>query len=736
MQLRRMKSRLLYLLVLVLLLSISGCAALTQEPDRLPETWVDVAAAKEQITKAKELSAVIDEAEPVDKVEKEPGAKMKDLSVKESPPNPYLQKLAAPPTADSKVAAEGEGVLLNFDNADIYEVIQVISEILDLNYIIDPAVKGVVNIRSGKKIPKNQLFSIFKKILNINGLDIRQEGGYSFISLAEKPMAQSFLGPDAIKDLDGSAKVIMQVVPISYMASGEAITLIEPYLSKQGSAFNLDAQNTLILLDYEANVLAALNVLANIDISPLTSLKVRLIRVDKAPLFTLRDELMEILTTMGVNKNDHQGVSVLPLERVNSLLIMSNNEFLLNNTVKWVEELDNVPLEGRDNIYIYNVRNSVASELAELVNNVINGDSTAATGKAKSKTSREKSATTAAGQRTTAAARKPAPKKIPSKLGTASESKSTLRFAGEPLLLPDDGRNVILIRALPADYSRIMKLLERLDNLPRQVLIEVIVAEVTLSDSWEMGIEWTLHNQDLKINESNYEQEWRTGFDGVSQVSGSISGFSYSVIDSAGEIAGLFSTIASDNDISILSSPQVMVLNNESATVNVGQEVPISTSESINTDTGGQDTRTIQYRDTGVILTVTPRINYNGIIILDIEQEVSEAQEAGQTSGIDSPTIFNRLLKTKLAVKDGQSILMGGLIDKSVDKGTSGVPILMDIPILGWLFKFHKETTDRTELMMVITPYVIESENVLAQYVDQFQKKISEIRKDLAKRPE
>jgi general secretion pathway protein D len=173
-----------------------------------------------------------------------------------------------------------------------------------------------------------------------------------------------------------------------------------------------------------------------------------------------------------------------------------------------------------------------------------------------------------------------------------------------------------------------------------------------------------------------------------------------------------------------------MVLNNETATVNVGQEVPIATSQTVSSDITVQDVQTIQYRDTGIILTVTPRINDDGNIIMDIEQQVSVLSEE-TVSGIDSPLFKKRQLKTKLAVKDGQPILMGGLIDSITQKTKSGVPGLKDVPLLGWLFKYESEETVKNELLILITPYVIDSEDVFAQYIREFDKTMTELRKEL-----
>jgi general secretion pathway protein D len=700
----------------IMLLLLFGCSP--QGPPT-SSTWLDPAAINENIDKSHKVSPILEASEEAG-VKEEEGPKVKDLTETADSRNRYLQKVKGPEPKTFPKSTAQEGILLNFDNADIYEVIQVMAETLNLNYIIDPQVKGTVNIRSGDKIPLEHLYDVFKKILNMNGLDIRPEGDYDYIFVAKKLTAPIIYGPDAIGSLKDSPRMVTQIVPMQHLSSGEAAKLLDPYLSDKGSIFDLADLNMIIITDFEAQIVDALVLLAQLDVSPLSTLKIRLIKIENAPLFDLSDELTEILTALKINKKDHEGVTITPLERVNSVLLMSSNEALLDTADKWVQELDVIPSQGRDNIYIYNVRNSVASDLEALVSSLISENVGA------SRTSASRPETT--GMPTTTPRR---PTSAPTTTGRAARkpsgaSSSTLHFVGEPVLLADDSRNVILIRAMPSDYTRIFKLLERLDNLPRQVLIEVVVAEVNLTDEWQFGVEWALKSN-LNINHNDYTGNYITNFDGLQPNN---FGFTFSLLNEAGDIRALLHALASDTNLNVLSSPHVMVLNNETASVNVGQEVPIVTSQTLNDSTTTADTRTVQYRDTGIILTVTPRINYDGIIILEVEQQVSGIS-TDTVQGIDSPVIRKRELKTKLAVKDGQPILMGGLITTDVSSNQTGVPVFKDIPGLGWLFKYETESTTKRELLVMITPYVIESEDVLDQYIREFNKKMDKLRQEL-----
>ena len=714
------------LLLIFFLVGLSGCLAASQKNDK---NWVDLSEINAKIQRGEKASSVL-EKDTGETQNGEQGPGTKEIPAPQGAQNEYLKSFA-PSEPTIPAAYQGEGILLNFDNADIFEVIQSIAEVLDLNYIIDPQVKGTVNIRSGKKIPLSQLFPVFQKILQINGLDIRSEGDYQYIYVAQKAASDLIRGPEQIGDFKESPRMVMQVIPIMYMSAAEAVKLVEPFLSDHGQVYNLQNQNLLIVTDFESKILDCVSVLAKLDVSPMAALKVAMVKVANAPLFDLKDEVDEIMKALRVNQNDFQGVTIMALERVNSLLLVGTNKFMLDSVEGWVRELDVMPSEGRDDIYIYNVRNSIASELSDLVNELISDKGEG--GRTVSKPLAAPPATTpqagtASGVGNTTVAAKPAVRR---KSGSTAPS-SAMQFAGEPVLIADDSRNIIMIRALPPDYNRIQRLLERLDNMPRQVLIEVMVAEVNLTDEWRMGLEWWVKNNSFHHGGKTYNYDLGYNFTNIDIDPANplaIPGFTYRLLSSSENVYGLLNLLATDNNLSVLSSPQVLVLNNETATVNVGDQVPIVTSQFSDTASISSN-QTIQYKDTGIILNVTPRINYDGIILIDIDQQVSSVNEQ-ITTGVNSPTISTKQVKTKLAVKDGQSILIGGLISRDKSGNETGVPYFKDIPLLGALFKYQESKDNKKELLIMITPYVIESENVLDQYIEQFQKKTNELRHEI-----
>lgn len=626
--------------------------------------------------------------------------------------NPLLSKVS-PSSVQAKQPAKGEGggIMLNFDNANIHEVIKVFAETLNFNYIVNPKVEGAVSIRSGNPIPKSQLFTVFKKLLHTSGLDIIPEGDHYYIFVSDKTSPQAINGPGQVGNLKNSSRVVTQIVPLLYLKSTDALNLVSPYLSGQALKYDLPDQNTLIVTDFETKIADVVQILSFLDVSPLASYKMRLIRVENASLPDLHRELTQLLAATKLSKTGSgtesavDSVSIIPLERVNSLLVISQNAFLISNVDAWIGQLDVLSQDSRGQI-IYRVRNSSASDLAQLVNTYLAND--------EPKAKAVSAPTVDNGQAAVSPAAPITPTAVPIAAAAAASSSA---------LVPDDKRNVILIRSKqPSETLRIVKLLESLDSVPSQVLIEVMVAEITLNDRLEYGLEWALKNNSSFLGSTNF-----ANFVDPATLLGSTG----SIIK--GDLRGLFNALANETDVSILSSPQVLVENNALATINVGDQVPIINAEIVPSSANGQTlTRSIQYRDTGVILHVTPRIGSDGLISLDVDQQVSNATE-NVLSGISSPVISTRQLKTRFSVKTGQSIMIGGMIRRDTNTRETGVPFLKNIPGFGFLFNSHKSNATRTELVLMLTPYVIDSQDVLAQYDQAFHGKMAALRADLSR---
>jgi len=305
------------------------------------------------------------------------------------------------------------------------------------------------------------------------------------------------------------------------------------------------------------------------------------------------------------------------------------------------------------------------------------------------------------------------------------------------MIVTDESTNSIIVKATPLDYAKIKDTIKRLDIIPRQVLIEVLIAEVTLSGDTQFGIEWSLLGS--KANIGGYKGTDKTSVDlglgglGTVDVTKSLgTGFSY-LFDSSRLQAFLLAQ-ASENKLNILSSPQILAADNKEARIEVGEEVPIVTSEYVPMDreTTTSSSRSIEYRSTGVILNVTPRINEKGLVAMDISQEVSEAQPV-VSGGIQSPVINNRTAETSLVVQHGQTIVIGGLIRDRINKTITGVPLVARIPLISYLFSNTQDSNKKTELVILITPHVVNNIDEAAVATREFKDKMEMVRKLIKK---
>jgi general secretion pathway protein D len=300
-----------------------------------------------------------------------------------------------------------------------------------------------------------------------------------------------------------------------------------------------------------------------------------------------------------------------------------------------------------------------------------------------------------------------------------SESGANLAIGDEHAEVPgikvaaDGAKNAILIEATPADYSRVLRVLETLDVMPNQVLIEATIVEVGLNDALEFGVKWYFKEKGSSFSFS----------DAAATAGSAFAGFSYTF--KAADMITNLRALSEITDVNIVSSPSLTVMDNKTATLQVGDQVPISTQSAVSVvDPDAPIVNSVTYKDTGVILSMTPRINESGRVLLDVEQEVSSVVNTS-SSGIDSPTIRQRRVKTTVMVNDGEQIALGGLIQTSKTKGRKQIPIVGDLPLVGNMFKQKTDDHEKTELIILITPRVMRNLDEARQITDEFKREFA-----------
>ncbi|MHB1271835.1 MAG: secretin N-terminal domain-containing protein [Rhodanobacter sp.] len=430
-----------------------------------------------------------------------------------------------------------------------------------------------------------------------------------------------------------------------------------------------------------------------------------------APAFISADQLapklVEALRAEGLAASTTvapgSAIIVLPVSAANTLLVFAPDERILDHVIQWARTLDQPnPSSSSDSIFYYPVESTKAADIAAVLNGGSGQGGMPLT---------MGSSVQPANEAGTAAK--------PATANAASEAKRSSITVDVP-------RNALVFRGDPAEWQRMLPLIRQMDRPTRQVMIEVTIAEVTLDDSTQIGMNWLAKNG-FGGKYNGTLQLGSLSNPGTTPSSGSSGGFSY-LVDVAGMNRGLLTALASHSGVKILSTPRILVNSGQEASIDVGTEVPTLSSQtaSVQQTSGNSNIlQSIQYRKTGIILDVKPTIYSDNRIDLDISQEDSEAQPIDSTSGVNSPAIFNRSIKTSLSLSDGGSVVLGGLVSTKETKGNSGVPLLKDIPLIGNLFKSQSSDKSRTELLLLIVPYIIESnqqaKDVTTAVIDSMQ---------------
>ena len=433
------------------------------------------------------------------------------------------------------------------------------------------------------------------------------------------------------------------------------------------------------------------------DVDYMKGMSYALVRPEHLEAQALADELKRVFdNTAGANA---ALLRFVPLGRLNTLLVVSPRASYLNEVTKWVDRLDQPQRGPARGVYLYRMQSAkaedVARSLAAVYGNAVN------LGAADSANA-DSAPDTGAGTTD--------PSQPPPALPAPASAPSFARGTGSgPQIALDASNNALIIRAGASEYAALERFLKEIDVAPDQVVIEVTIAEVTLNDNLRYGVEWFFRNSDQTYNFGRSANPSST-FPGFS--------FTYTVPD----IDVVVNALDSVTDVRVISAPKLLTLDNKTATLQVGDQVPIITQSATGVRDATDPTivNSVQFRDTGIVLKVTPRIGKSGTVFVDVNQEVSSAIPT-TTSGIDSPTIQQRKLSTTVAVQDGDSIALGGLMRQTSTNGESGVPLLRDIPLLGKAFSNTSETSDRTELLIFLKPRIVRSPAAAREVTDSLR---------------
>ena len=641
----------------------------------------------------------------------------------------------------------GSGVVFNFDNADIYEVIRVMAEILRINYIIDPRVKGAVNIHTSGQLSAENTFPIFQSILRLNGATaVKKDGVYEIVPLADaKKLPQPPLTTREPGKAPSEERYIIQILSLKYIPATEVSKMIKPFLSDGADIVEHPPSNTLIIGDLASNVKKSVDIISLFDLDIFADLRVRIYPILNADVNEVAKEMDKIFTSFEVSTKSGRGVGITftPIGRINSLLVVSSIPNIFEKVEGWLKELDKIPVEGtKYSVFVYYCQNAKAKDLADVLKQIYVPTTKEKKGEFKEKVAEQPTYPKGVKPPTTPAA-PTAPKEEGAGVGAVPE--------GEINIVVDETTNSLVIRAFARDYRSILETVKKLDIYPKQVLIEVFAAEITLDDSVKYGIEWAKFVTKNPVNPNQTQGVVLSAQPPADPFTAALpqAGFRYAIVELGGRLSAAINLAAAEDRLKVISSPHIIASNNKEARIQVGSSQPILTStysygsattsgtpiSSTTTPATGVLEGTIEYKVIGIILVVTPRISDGGLVSLEVSVEKSTVNASAQPLGNlqNVPVFGKKTAKTIVAVLEGQTIVIGGLIEESKEKISKGVPFLSRIPVLGGLFGTQEYDKKRTELIILMTPHIVTDHIQSKSVTEEFKEKLESIKKELEK---
>jgi general secretion pathway protein D len=646
------------------------------------------------------------------------------------PGNGRFVKPIQPREAPSDVTA-GD-VTLSFDNSDLREVVQVIlGDLLGFNYVLEPGVQGGVTLETGRPLRRDMLLPTLETLLRMNNAALVANGDMFRVMPINKALKGNLVPQlgDSRRPLPRGYSV--RIVPLQYIAAEEMGEILKP-MAPEGSVIRVDRlRNLLVLAGTSPELGSLLDTIEVFDVDWIKGLSIGIFRLENTKLEDMTKQLDNLLA--GKDQNPLSGLfRLVQVESTNSLMVLTHRESYLKEIGRWIERLDQAATDGEGSarLYVYRMKHGEAANVADLLQQLFADQKGASRAPARVAPGQQASRIQSTSKTKTKTAAKDTGANTASRTSTTtaanSDGKTAYDLGAGVSIVADTTNNSLLIRATPSDYRRINEALNQLDILPLQVLIEATIVEVSLSGELQYGLNWF-----FKTHHGGYSTEGSWNGNLAGDTSGLdkklFPGFNWSLLRAADDIRAVLSAFAGDGLVNVLSSPSVMVLDNHTARIQVGDQVPVATSQQQGVDETARIVNNIEYRDTGVMLEVTPRVTPGGLVIMDVAQEVSTVATIS-ASTLDSPTIQTRNITSSVAVKNDQAVVLGGLIDDRTSQNDGGVPGLYSLPGIGWAFGQKSRKADRKELVVVLTPRVITSDQDIDEVTEEFRGKLQGLR--------
>ncbi|HUO53728.1 MAG TPA: type II secretion system secretin GspD [Rhodoblastus sp.] len=657
-------------------------------------------------------------------------------------------------------AAGDDGVTLNLVNLPIAEAAKIVlGDIEGVDYVIDPRLDGKITAHTSHPVAKREALELFQSALRVSGAALVRSGGvYKIVPLDAAATSGGDITAGAAEA--GGFGSGANVVQLRYVSASEMKRVLDPIAAKGGLVRADDSRHTVTLTGSPQEVATLRDAIALFDVDTMRGMSFALVPVKSSDPNALSDDLRNVF---GSEKEGPMNgmIQFIGNKKLSAILVISSQRAYLERARAWIQRLDARAQGSEKQLYTYRVQNRPAKELLQVLESMFGPEAGGKSGSSVSPRQSQTSVSSAnagflgqngnppsnpigginssGGQSTTSLADVAAAAKAES--GAEASTGPKVAALGEDSrfrLAADDAKNALVIMATPDDYRRLLHVIETLDVLPNQVFIEATIAEVTLNDNLQFGVEWffqrgksamALSQAGTANGPTIANTPLGDNLLGAS-VASTFPGFNYALRTASAQVT--LNALNAITNVNIISTPSLTVLDNHQAVLQVGDQVPVTSLQSA-TALGNTFT-SVSYKDTGVILSITPHISESGRVMLQLVQEVSNVAP-GTANGSTTPTIQQRKVNTQVVVTDGDSLMLGGLMQNSRSNVANQVPVLGDVPIFGNAFKNNNDTIAKTELLIMITPHVVRSVGEAREITEEYKRQILSVSRKAIKRP-
>ena len=595
------------------------------------------------------------------------------------------------------VSEEVDVVEFNYEQADLRLVLEELADALDITILIDPSIDNRVSIRTSEERPlqENDIWPLMRLLTRDAGIVLERVGDVYNARRLPSNLPADIVTPDTLGD--GTAARIAQVTPLTYVSSAAVIQAIAPMLEPDGAISQLGSSNLLVISGSEFQLQRVNQLLMLIDADPFTNQGMHLYQLSNANAVEVAAELAEILLLI---EGPNPAYQVRGIERINSILVTAPASRGFDEVSRWVQILDADSQQQVEQLFMYRVKHLAALELAETLSTVFEEEDEPVIGLAGVTDGFGRGpqfgVTGEADESQSGASQELAsqPGTMPTAFGLNAAVSANLSVK----IVADETTNSLLIRSSARDYRQLLTTISQLDVIPLQVMVNAVIAQITLTEDTRFGVDWSRIANDAVLDPIST----RTNTDFSPNLGGLM--FTKGFLDGSARVEATLEAIAVDNDVRLLARPSLTVSNNQEGEIQIGAEVPVEAGQSISA--GGLSTTNIQYRPTGIELYITPQINDDGIVNLTIRQVLSSVDSSA--AGVNNNPVFNNQeISTTVVVRNGENIVLGGLIQTDIERLNTGVPVLNRLPVVGNLFSYQRDSIERRELFIVLRPEII-----------------------------